>query len=281
MAEERDAAGVCRDGFLGFVLGIVIGAAAGLVGVGGGEFRIPVLLNVLRLPLRVAAGVNLLVGLFTVTLSVGRRWGSMAWSADSVVLAATMGVASLAGAVIGARQAHRLPIGLLKKVVCVYVLVVGFWMVVESLTHAEHTLANPQGPTRWVLAGLIGFAIAVISGSLGVAGGEMRIPALLYLFALPIKQAGTISLLVSIPTVASGALAYRRLGHLPKAAVTLAVLMGLGSLIGVLIGASLLNYVDKHAIKGILGVILLLAAVGMVTSKGVGEPNPETPPVST
>lgn len=281
MTQVRDAAGPRWPGFQGFVLGIGIGAAAGLIGVGGGEFRIPVLLNVLRLPVRVAAGVNLLVGLFTVTLSVGRRWGTMAWTADSVALAATMGVASLIGAMIGARQAHRLPIGLLKIVVCVYLLVVGLWMVVEALTRAEHTLADPQGPARWVLAGLVGFAIATVSGSLGVAGGEMRIPALMYVFALPIKQAGTISLLVSIPTVASGALAYRRLGHLPKAAVLLAVLMGLGSLIGVLIGASLLSYVDKHAIKGILGAVLLLATVGMVGSKGTGEANPDTPPVST
>jgi uncharacterized membrane protein YfcA len=37
----------------------------------------------------------------------------------------------------------------------------------------------------------------------------------MYPFAMPIKAAGTISLLVSIPTVAAGALTYRRLGHVP------------------------------------------------------------------
>ena len=39
----------------------------------------------------------------------------------------------------------------------------------------------------------------------------------------------------------------------------LSLLMGAGSLIGVLIGASLLPYVDKHTLKTILGVILLVA----------------------
>jgi hypothetical protein len=34
----------------------------------------------------------------------------------------------------------------------------------------------------------------------------MRIPALPYLFAMPVKIAGTISLMASIPTVAAGAL---------------------------------------------------------------------------
>ncbi len=62
-----------RSGTLGFLSGIVIGAAAGLIGVGGGEFRIPVLLNVLRLSVKEAAGANTVIGLFVVVLSVARR----------------------------------------------------------------------------------------------------------------------------------------------------------------------------------------------------------------
>jgi uncharacterized membrane protein YfcA len=89
----------------------------------------------------------------------------------------------------------------------------------------------------------------------------MRIPALMYLFAVPIKQAGTISLIVSIPTVAASAVAYRSLGHIPNQVLAVACIMGAGSLVGVLIGAALLPYVDKHVLKGILGAILLLATV--------------------
>ncbi len=268
---EVDDSSLGREGSLSFVSGVLIGTAAGLIGVGGGEFRIPVLLNVLRLPVKVAAGVNMVIGLFTVTLSVARRWGSQRWTADALTLAAVMGAASLLGAVIGARQAHRLSSPVLKKVVCIYLLIVGAWMVVEALARAEHTLMDPHGPTRWAVAALAGFAIAAVSGSLGVAGGEMRIPALMYLFAVPIKEAGTISLLVSIPTVAAGALTYRRLGHLPRKALAIALLMGVGSLIGVLVGASLLSYVDKHAIKGLLGVILLLATVSLAFSKEIND----------
>jgi uncharacterized membrane protein YfcA len=38
-----------KGGTAAFLFGVAIGAAAGLIGVGGGEFRIPVLLRVLRL----------------------------------------------------------------------------------------------------------------------------------------------------------------------------------------------------------------------------------------
>jgi len=264
MQEELSEPSVATIGPLAFVLGIIIGAAAGLIGVGGGEFRIPVLLHVLRLPVRIAAGANMVIGLFVVTLGVIRRWGQHAWDADSLTLAGIMVIASVVGSVIGVRQAHRLSTPLLKRIVCGYLLIIGVWMIFESLTHTEHTLLFPQGLPRWILAAACGFVIALVSGALGVAGGEMRIPALMYLFAVPIKEAGTLSLLISVPTVAGGALTYHRLGHIPNRALAIAGLMGAGSIIGVLAGASLLPYVDNHTIKALLGIILLLATLGLI-----------------
>ena len=248
-----------RGGTLGFLLGIIIGAAAGLIGVGGGEFRIPVLLHVLKLPVKMAAGANTVIGLFVVVLSVIRRWGQQQLTPDDVTLGAVMAAVSISGAVVGAGQAHRLSTPFLKRVICLYLLAVGAWMVVEGLTGTEHSLIEPAGWLRWTLAALVGFLIAAASGALGIAGGEMRIPALMYLFAMPVKVAGTISLVASIPTVAAGAFTYRRLGHIPNRVLVLSLLMGAGSLIGVLIGASLLPLVDKHTLKTLLGVILLVA----------------------
>ncbi len=248
-----------REGTIGFFSGIVIGIAAGMIGVGGGEFRIPVLIYLLRLPVRVAAGANTVIGLAVVVLGVFRRWGQHQWTSDDYTLATVMVAASLVGALLGAHFANRLPIRPLKTFVIAYLFVVGVWMVVEAFLHAEHALLNPTGFSRWTLAAATAFAIAGISGSLGVAGGEMRIPALMYLFGLPIKAAGTVSLLVSIPTVASAAFAYRQQGHIPNNVLAVAAVMGIGSMLGVLIGAALLPYVDKHTLKGILGAILLAA----------------------
>ena len=99
-----------RRGTLGFIFGILIGAAAGLIGVGGGEFRIPVLLHVLRLPVKVAAGVNTVIGLLVVVLSVSRRWGRQRLTADDLTLGAVMAVASILGATIGVRQRTDYPL---------------------------------------------------------------------------------------------------------------------------------------------------------------------------
>jgi uncharacterized membrane protein YfcA len=258
---------------LALVFGLGIGAVAGMIGVGGGEFRIPVLLHVLRLPVKIAAGVNLVVGLLVVTLGVVRRWGQQTWSSNDLSLAVVMALASLPGAVLGSRQAHRFASPLLKQVICVYLFAVGVWMVVEAMAHTEHVLLDPGGLARWTLAAVAGFVIAFLSGVLGVAGGELRIPTLIYLFALPVKEAGTISLLVSVPTVAMGAVTYRRLGHTPNQALLIAVLIGIGSLLGVLGGVAALPFVDKHTLKGLLGVILLLATLFLMLPSVISTVN--------
>jgi uncharacterized protein len=250
-------------GSLAAVFGVITGAAAGLIGVGGGEFRIPFLLYLFGSEVKTAAGVNLVVGLFTVCLAFIRRWGQHAWAAEDIMLAAVFTVASLFGAVLGARQAHRWSSPFLRKIVCLYMLVVGAWMISEALSQTDHVLLSPQGITKILLAALCGLAIAAVSAALGVAGGEMRIPALMYLFAMPITAAGTISLLVSIPTVAAGALTYRRLGHVPNRVLLIAIVMAGGSLAGVVIGTSFLPLVNKHVLKGILGIILLLATAAL------------------
>lgn len=253
-----------RQGTLGFLCGIAIGAAAGMIGVGGGEFRIPVLLHVLRLPVRIAAGANTVIGLAVVTLAAIRRLPQYEWGTNDVTDATVMIVASLFGAWMGARFTNHVALRPLKAFVASYLLVVGVWMIVEALLEIESEFLNPSGMARMGLAAVTAFAIAAVSGSLGVAGGEMRIPALMYLFAMPIKQAGTLSLIVSIPTVAASAVAYRSMGHIPNRVLAVAAIMGAGSLIGVLIGAAMLPYVDKHALKAILGAILLLATVGLL-----------------
>lgn len=259
-------AATTRSGTIAAAAGFVTGAAAGLIGVGGGEFRIPVLVRVLGFPLKLAGGANLVVGLFTVALGVIRRGGQHAWTRDDLVLVAIMSVVSIAGAAVGALARGRLPFRPLKGIVCVYLALVGAWMLYEALARTEHVALEPAGMVRWLLAAIVAFVIAVVSGVLGVAGGEMRIPALLYLFGVSIKEAGTLSLVVSIPTVAAGAIADRRLGSLPNSILIVATWMGLASAAGVILGAGLLPYANRELIKGALGVILLLATVRLTVA---------------
>lgn len=246
----------------GSALGLLTGFAAGLIGVGGGEFRLPGLLYLLR-DVRSTAAVNLVVGLFTVSLSLGRRWSTLSMSGEWLLIAGIFAIASAVGSIVGVLGTRRWASPLLRRIVQSYLVVVGLWMLFEALTGTSHGIVLPPGVARGAVAFGLGFVIAVVSGALGVAGGEIRIPALHYLFGLSLVEAGTISLAASIPTVAAGAVAYRRLGYLPRPVLGIAGVVAAASLIGVLGGTSALPFVDRHTLKGILGAILLLAALGV------------------
>jgi uncharacterized membrane protein YfcA len=256
-----------RHEVIAAISGVLTGIGAGFIGVGGGEFRIPVLVGLLGFPLKLAGGVNLVVGLFTVGLAVVRRWGQQPLTDDHLMLVGIMGIVSLVGASIGVRGREWMPVRPLKIVVCAYLLIVGVWMLYESVAGGEHVLLQPTGFGRWTLAAGIAFCIAVASGVLGVAGGEMRIPALMYLFGVPVVEAGTLSLAVSVPTVVAGAFIDRRLGGIPNSVIRLAVVMGIASAIGVVVGAALVPYADRHVIKAALGVVLLLATVQLTVGR--------------
>ncbi|MEM2688027.1 MAG: sulfite exporter TauE/SafE family protein, partial [Thermoproteota archaeon] len=107
--------------------------------------------------------------------------------------------------------------------------------------------------------------IGIVSGLLGVAGGEYRIPALIYLFGLPVKIAGTVSLLVSIPTILAGFIKHWHIGHLNNYGLAVGLTMGLASVLGSYIGAGFVVTASENILKTLLGIVLLLATVRMVT----------------
>jgi uncharacterized membrane protein YfcA len=91
---------------------------------------------------------------------------------------------------------------------------------------------------RLVAAVIFGLGIGLVSSMLGVAGGELIIPTLVFAFGAVIKTAGTASLLISLPTVAVGVLRHRRLGSFTdRTDLTQTVFpMGAGSPVGAVVG---------------------------------------------
>jgi uncharacterized membrane protein YfcA len=97
---------------------------------------------------------------------------------------------------------------------------------------------------------------------LGVAGGELIIPTLIYAFGVDIKLAGTASLLISLPTVLVGISrfaihgAYSQKQDLYQTVAP----MGVGSVIGAVVGGLLVGFVPARILKIILGLILCYSA---------------------
>jgi hypothetical protein len=85
--------------------------------------------------------------------------------------------------------------------------------IVEAFLPQDVSGLLPASPlARLVAAVIFGLGIGLVSSLLGVAGGELIIPTLVFAFGVGIKTAGTASLLVSLPTVAVGVIRHRGLG---------------------------------------------------------------------
>jgi uncharacterized protein len=88
------------------------------------------------------------------------------------------------------------------------------------------------------------------------------IPALVLIFGVNIKLAGTASQIISLPTVAVGLWRYHRAGLLGAAADwrKTVIPMGLALALGAVGGSALVAYAPADALKIVLGIILIGSA---------------------
>lgn len=98
---------------------------------------------------------------------------------------------------------------------------------------------------------------------MGVAGGELLIPTIVLLFAVDIKTAGSLSLLVSLPTTLVAFARYSRDGSFAVLGANLRFTMVMvgGSIAGAIPGSLLLCVISDAMLIPALAVILLISAV--------------------
>src|ERR671912_29630 len=228
---------VRRSPVAALLYGTPIGFLGGLIGLGGAEFRLPVLAGVFGYSARRAVALNLAISLITVVSALLIRGGSL--SLVPLVGLLPVIVAMIAGAVsaayLGAALVHRVSEPMLERIILVFLVVIGSALIVEAFLPQDVPGLLPDALlVRVVAAVLFGLGIGLVNSLLGVAGGELIIPMLVFAFGADIKTAGTASLLISLPTVAVGVLRHRRLGSFAGSVdLTQTVApMGLGSVVG-------------------------------------------------
>ncbi len=251
---------------LAFLSAIPIAILGGLIGLGGAEFRLPVLAGPLGYTVRKAVPLNLAVSLTTIiasllirgrTLSLaplGPFWPAMLALIGGAVVAAFFG-ASLSG---------RLSNEQLERVILVLLVAIGCALIVEGFVPQDVPGLLPSALLWRVVAGVVfGLGIGLISSLLGVAGGELIIPTMVFAFGAEIKTAGTASLFISLPTVLVGLVRYANRGAFTERndLVETVAPMSVGSVIGAIIGGLLVGIVPAAVLKIGLGVILIVSAM--------------------
>ncbi|WP_327278987.1 sulfite exporter TauE/SafE family protein [Streptomyces sp. NBC_01205] len=246
-----------------FGAGAAIGGLGGMIGLGGAEFRLPLLIGLFGFAALSAVILNKAMSLVVVLVALPARLVAVpaAEMAARWPIAVNLLAGSLLGAWVGASWAVRMRSSTLYKVLAALMLLMAAALVVTHTT-ALGTLDLPLWAQ--VPAGVVaGFGIGVVAAIMGVAGGELLIPTIVLLFGQDIKTAGSLSLLVSLPTMLVAFARYSRDGSFAVLGANrrFTIVMAAGSITGAVLGGLLLGVFPDVVLIPALAVILLVSAV--------------------
>ena len=244
-----------------FGAGAVIGTLGGLIGLGGAEFRLPLLIGVFGFAALQAVILNKAMSLIVVITALPVRLLSVPY-ADVVPhwsIAVNLLAGSLLGAWVGATCATKMRSATLYQVLAGLLVLIAATL---AYTHFGHVPTLHLDPAVRLALGLIaGAAIGVVAALMGVAGGELLIPTIVLLFGVDIKIAGTLSLAVSLPTmlVAFARYSQHQSFQVLRHHTRFVTAMAAGSILGTVFGGLLLGVVPTALLIPAL-VALLLAS---------------------
>lgn len=186
-------------------LGATAGLFAGLFGVGGGLIIVPVLAWVFAaqgvhagIIMHLAVGTSLASIWLTSLMSIRahHQRGAVDWA-----LVRKLALGIVLGALAGAFIADQLPTTALKRIFGLFELFVAAQMLMVSRYQAHFDL-----PGRLGLA-LAGSIIGVVSAIIGIGGGTLTVPFLLWC-RVPTIQAVATSAACGLPIAVAGALGF-------------------------------------------------------------------------
>ena len=112
---------------------------------------------------------------------------------------------------------------------------------------------------------LLGLIAGILSGFLGIGGGVVIIPALIYIFGLTQHQAQGTTLALMVPPIGLlAAMSYYKTGNVK---ISMAALICVGFFIGALIGAEYANKIPDVLLRKTFGVFILIIAVKLILGK--------------
>jgi len=251
---------------IAFGCALLIGGIGGLLGLGGGEFRLPILVGLIGLAARTAVPMNQILSLVTLVtaLVVRGHAGSLVGVGTFGPAVVSLGLGSITAAWFSARLLSRISDHRLERAIAVLLMAIGVLLIGQRFLPAGVPALVPAQPGWQIAAGItLGLCIGTASTFLGVAGGELLIPTLVFVFGADIHTAGSAVLFVSIPTVCTGLFRYGRVGLLPGRTALLRVgaPMGIESLVGAAMGGALAGSISAEMLKLLLGLILIPAAL--------------------
>lgn len=244
-----------------FLLGILTGAVAGVLGIGGGLLIVPAL-TLFGINL-VQATATSLVGVFLSAASGSvQNWlkGKLNWRA-----ALGLALFGIPTAQLGAWLGDRLPNAWLALGFAGLMLVTIYlidWK--QQLKQRDPMAENPvetSGSYKWLPISQIGLLAGVLSGLFGVGGGVVMVPLQMLMLGESIKVAVRTSLGAIVAIAASGLIQHTWNGNV---LIIPGICLGLGGMLGAQLGTRVLPLLPDKLVNQLFRILLIALAIYMV-----------------
>ncbi|OGF46906.1 MAG: hypothetical protein A2452_07055 [Candidatus Firestonebacteria bacterium RIFOXYC2_FULL_39_67] len=244
-------------------LGIITGFLSGLCGIGGGVIMIPAMIFIFGLSAHTAAATSLAVIMPTALFGSIRNAFSSTMTPDwGAFLLISAGAVPFA--YFGAHLMHKVPQEKLKIILGIVLLLVSIKMIFFATGNNYNGGGVQESVVRAASFILLGAFTGFLSGLLGIGGGIVMIPIMLYIFGMKAQVVTATSLAVMIPASISGTVKNFKNGHTNWSA---ALIIAAGSLGGVLLGASAAERVDQVTLQRIIGTLFIFVSMQMILKK--------------
>jgi uncharacterized membrane protein YfcA len=248
------------------LVGLVAGTLGAIIGVGGAVVMLPASEFLMNLSTVDSIGTTLFAVMFT-ALSGG--WAHYRQGNVNVSWGLRVGLGGLLGVVLGSylfkeylsTQEHLLTLMLAVLFAFLTIrMAKDTWQEIKNRDSGQNQTSS-KAPL-WTMP-IVGLVVGCLTGVLGLGGGFLIVPAMIWLYGAPPYLAVGTTLLAILPITAVGAFAKLSQGFV---VLPIALLMGVGTLIGTQLGAPVTRFIKPAVFKGIFTMLFILLTISYLAS---------------
>lgn len=260
------------------VIGFCVGTMSSFFGVGGGWLVTP-MLNILGLPMPYAIGSSLV---YIIVASLFGTLRHRKLQNVNYVVGLIIGITAFGGILLGKKlilflEAQGNVDTWVRVLYMVLLTVIGVYMLFEKRGRESRKISGEHSPflkpvllirfegepipLSVPLVVVVGITLGFLSSTMGVGGGFVLLPLLIYVVRLPVRLSIGTSLFTVLIAGIQGAAVYILAGRVDWRALAFLIVT---TIIGTFVGAAATKKVDPQKIKALFAGTVLLGVVAIL-----------------
>ena len=245
-----------------FIVGLVVGFLAGLIGIGGGILYVPILFFFFNFDIHEAISTSIFIIFFSTASSYlfYRKRMRVKYR-----LALLLESATVPGVVLGSYLSSILAKEILEATYSIVLLALSIHLAYTSIRKKKEELVDipiTQIKLDRLIKGMIvSFFAGLLAGSLGISGGVLKVPILILVIGVPTKVAVATSVFMILITTTAAFLSHIVYGRIRY---VLGLYAAAGAIVGAQLGGRSGVKTDPKYIRLTLAFLLAIAAIRMM-----------------